>query len=270
MTSFTNTKPGDMNRDVSQHGSESLLRAGIYNGMLVCYYAVSLVDDFPRRFVFSLELVPRDSQGANIRWLSIQLWLGDFSLLYNTALPCCWRIARQAIERYMQLLQEHTPVFLYDFYRQGDQILGTRSFGNTARSPVTPPMARRREGGSKFSVAVNSGPVSTVLKDYQRARNPDLQLPIYGPFDSLTQTVDLHHTLGFLTYKCDHIGSSMSPMPHHQDAQSFRESGNSSEEPALMELTARSVSRECTPLRARRDTACNPTVFDYRPTGLGS
>jgi hypothetical protein len=35
MTSFTNTKPGDMNRDVSQHGSESFLRAGIYNGMLV-------------------------------------------------------------------------------------------------------------------------------------------------------------------------------------------------------------------------------------------
>ena len=72
-----------------------------------------------------------------------------------------------------------------------------------------------------FSVVVNSSAVSTVLKDYQRARNRDIQLPIYGPFDSSTvryrdvtlgptswplffnlqQAVDRHRTLGFLTYK---------------------------------------------------------------------
>ena len=68
------------------------------------------MDDFLHSFVFSLELVPWDSQGTDIRWLSIQLWpgnngpmittafnyiaiLGDFSLLYNTALPCCRQIA---------------------------------------------------------------------------------------------------------------------------------------------------------------------------------
>lgn len=44
------------------------------NGVLVGYYAVSPAVDFPCRFVFSLELVPRDSQGADIQWLSIQLW----------------------------------------------------------------------------------------------------------------------------------------------------------------------------------------------------
>ena len=37
-----------------------------------------------------------------------------------------------------------------------------------------------------FSVLVNSSTVSTVLKDYQRVRNRDIQLPIYGPFDSST------------------------------------------------------------------------------------
>lgn len=85
-----------------------------------------------------------------------------------------------------------------------------------------------------FSVVVNSGPVSTVLNDYQRARNRDIQLPIYGPFDSLTQTVDLHHLWGFLAYKCDYVGRCMSPTPPHQDAQSIGESGDSSEEPALV------------------------------------
>lgn len=47
------------------------------NGVLVGYYAVSPAVDFPCRFVFSLELVPRDSQGADIQWLSIQLWPGN-------------------------------------------------------------------------------------------------------------------------------------------------------------------------------------------------
>ncbi|KIJ98011.1 hypothetical protein K443DRAFT_221958 [Laccaria amethystina LaAM-08-1] len=84
-----------------------------------------------------------------------------------------------------------------------------------------------------FSIVVNSGPVSIVLRDYQRARNRDIQLPIYGPLDPLTQTADLHHTLGFLTYKCDYISSPMSPTSPHQDAQSIGESGDSGEEPAL-------------------------------------
>lgn len=114
---------------------------------LVRYYAVSSVDDFPRRCVFSLELVPWDSKGANIRWLSIQLRPGDLSLLYNTALPCCRRIARQAIERNMELLQEHSSVFLYWGTISTDwatKSLGTRSFGNTTRFLVTPATARRR------------------------------------------------------------------------------------------------------------------------------
>ena len=69
------------------------------------------------------------------------------------------RIARRAIERYIQLLQvqdhalvflyrvqEHAPVFLYwhpIFTYWATKYLGTRSFGNTARFLVTPPMARR-------------------------------------------------------------------------------------------------------------------------------
>lgn len=87
-----------------------------------------------------------------------------------------------------------------------------------------------------FSVVVDSGAVSTVLRDYQNARNRDLQLPIYGSFDSPTQAVDRHQTLGFLTYKCDYIGGRMSPTPPLQDAHSITttsgEPGDSSEEPA--------------------------------------
>jgi hypothetical protein len=37
-----------------------------------------------------------------------------------------------------------------------------------------------------FSIVVNSDPVSIVLRDYQRARYRDIQLPIYGPLDPLT------------------------------------------------------------------------------------
>ncbi|KIK01309.1 hypothetical protein K443DRAFT_662322 [Laccaria amethystina LaAM-08-1] len=87
---------------------------------------------------------------------------------------------------------------------------------------------------SSFSIVVHSGPVSTVLKDYQRARKRDIQLPIYGPFDSLTQTVDLHHTLEFLNYKYDYIVSSCFTTPPHQDVHSSGESGDSGEKPALV------------------------------------
>jgi len=47
--------------------------------------------------------------------------------------------------------------------------------------PILPQVPR-----PSFSIVVNSGPVSTALKDFQRARNRDIQLPIYGPFDSPT------------------------------------------------------------------------------------
>ena len=51
---------------------------------------------------------------------------------------------------------------------------------------IATPMPIPQAPQPSFSIVVNSGPVSAVLNDYQRARNRNIQLPIYGPFNSPT------------------------------------------------------------------------------------
>ncbi|KIK01339.1 hypothetical protein K443DRAFT_572361 [Laccaria amethystina LaAM-08-1] len=56
-----------------------------------------------------------------------------------------------------------------------------------------------------LTVVLTSDHGSTILRDYQRAQNREIQIPIFGPQDDgLLDTMDMRTPTGFIVNRCEY------------------------------------------------------------------